>query len=222
MTIDLSKRVINIVLSFVLLIITLPLMFVLLLISFWILGEIPIYKQKRWITLSKEKITIYKIRTISKEQLLKINRSKAKHIFLKNDPRIKIDRYSQWLRKTHLDELPQLFNVFFGKMNLVGLRPLNEKDLKYMKKNYPKEYNLRDSFSSNIGITGTWQLYGEKNISSLINCDYHYENNKSLMYDLSLLINGNYLKKLFVHSKVFFTPDSKSVSERKPKVDLNL
>jgi lipopolysaccharide/colanic/teichoic acid biosynthesis glycosyltransferase len=222
MTIDLSKRVINIVLSFVLLIITLPLMFVLLLISFWILGEIPIYKQKRWITLSKEKITIYKIRTISKEQLLKINRSKAKHIFLKNDPRIKIDRYSQWLRKTHLDELPQLFNVFFGKMNLVGLRPLNEKDLKYMKKNYPKEYNLRDSFSSNIGITGTWQLYGEKNISSLINCDTYYENNKSLMYDLSLLIKGNYLKKLFVHSKVFFTPDSKSVSERKPKVDLNL
>ena len=222
MTIDFSKRVINILISFVLLIITLPLMFVLLLISFWILGEIPIYKQKRWITLSKEKITIYKIRTISKEQLLKINRSKAKHIFLKNDPRIKIDRYSQWLRKTHLDELPQLFNVLIGKMNLVGLRPLNEKDLKYMKKNYPKEYNLRDSFSSNIGITGTWQLYGEKNISSLINCDYHYENNKSLMYDLSLLINGNYLKKLFVHSKVFFTPDSKSVSERKPKVDLNL
>jgi len=222
MTIDLSKRVIEIFVSFVLLIITLPLLVILLFISFWILGEFPIYKQERWITLSKEKITIYKIRTVSKKEFLKSKLQKANHCFLKNDPRIKIDRYSLWLRKTHLDELPQLFNVLIGKMSLVGLRPLNKKDLKYMKKNYPAEYNLRDSFSSNIGITGTWQLYGEKNISSLIDCDTYYENNKSSLYDLSLLINRNYLKKLFVHSKVFFTPVSKSVSERNPKVDLNL
>ncbi|MCK9280376.1 MAG: sugar transferase [Melioribacteraceae bacterium] len=208
MTNDLTKRIIDIFLSIFILLIILPLLALLLLISFWFIGEFPIYKQERRVTLSKEKITIHKIRTISTKQLYK-----ARHIFLRLDPSIKLNRYLNWLRKTHLDELPQLWNVLSGKMSLVGLRPLSEKDLHYMKENHPVEYNLRDSFSSKVGITGTWQLFGEKNISSLIDCDTFYENNKSSSYDLSLLININYLKKLFTHSKVFFTPVSKSVSE---------
>lgn len=77
---------------------------------------------------------------------------------LKNDPRV--TPFGKFLRKTSIDELPQLFNVFRGEMALVGPRPIVEKEISY----YGKSYEIFSSVKP--GITGLWQASGRSD------CDY--------------------------------------------------
>jgi exopolysaccharide production protein ExoY len=98
---------------------------------------------------------------------------------LKNDPRI--TRFGRLLRKSSLDELPQLWNVFVGDMSLVGPRPiLPEQQALYTGKAY---YRLRP------GITGNWQV-SERNQSAFADraeFDTQYEKTLSFKTDVSLL-----------------------------------
>jgi lipopolysaccharide/colanic/teichoic acid biosynthesis glycosyltransferase len=71
-----------------------------------------------------------------------------------NDPRI--TKFGNFIRKTSLDELPQLFNIFFGSMSLVGPRPITEREL--MKNFTPAERSL--ILSVRPGLTGYWQVSG--------------------------------------------------------------
>ena len=71
---------------------------------------------------------------------------------LKNDPRI--TPFGRFLRKTSLDEIPQLFNVFLGEMAIVGPRPIVEDEVKY----YGGRYELFSRVKP--GITGLWQVSG--------------------------------------------------------------
>jgi lipopolysaccharide/colanic/teichoic acid biosynthesis glycosyltransferase len=99
-----------------------------------------------------------------------------------DDPRV--TRVGQFLRRTSLDELPQLFNVFKGDMSLVGPRPDQVDQLAY----YTEEETLK--LSVRPGITGLAQISGRNQISwqQRKRLDLEYVRNQSLWLDIRILI----------------------------------
>ncbi|MGY4676027.1 undecaprenyl-phosphate galactose phosphotransferase WbaP [Ursidibacter arcticus] len=100
---------------------------------------------------------------------------------LKNDPRI--TSIGRLLRKTSLDELPQLFNVLIGQMSLVGPRPIVEEELSRYKDDV--DYYLM----AKPGMTGLWQISGRNNIDydTRVYFDSWYVKNWSLWNDIAIL-----------------------------------
>ena len=105
-------------------------------------------------------------------------------IKLKNDPRV--TRIGNILRKTSIDELPQLFNVLRGEMSLVGPRPLmkSDVDLAY------GAYASRRIYSTKPGMTGLWQVSGRSEIDTDIRkeLNLYYAHNWSVWLDLVILL----------------------------------
>jgi lipopolysaccharide/colanic/teichoic acid biosynthesis glycosyltransferase len=101
---------------------------------------------------------------------------------LREDPRITM--VGQFLRKTSLDELPQLVNVLLGEMSLVGPRPLPVRDV-----NLFSEAWLMRRFSVKPGLTGLWQVSGRSNasFSRWIELDLEYIDTWSVLLDLRIL-----------------------------------
>lgn len=101
---------------------------------------------------------------------------------LVRDPRI--TRLGHFLRKTSLDELPQLFNVVLGEMSLVGPRP----PLPYEVDAY-QEWHL-SRLNAMPGITGWWQVWGRSMVSfdEMVRMDLQYIAQQSLWLDLKILI----------------------------------
>ncbi len=101
---------------------------------------------------------------------------------LKNDPRV--TRVGSVLRRSYLDELPQLFNVMRGEMSLVGPRPLVESEDSLL--------TGYDRHRSRLtpGMTGPWQLRGPLNasLSELARLDYLYASNWSIWADIDILL----------------------------------
>jgi lipopolysaccharide/colanic/teichoic acid biosynthesis glycosyltransferase len=100
---------------------------------------------------------------------------------LKQDPRV--TRLGYWLRKTSLDELPQIWNVLCGEMSLVGPRPIVQAEIaKY-----------RECFDLYVkvlpGITGLWQISGRNNTSydERVHLDSYYIRNWSPWMDMYIL-----------------------------------
>jgi undecaprenyl-phosphate galactose phosphotransferase len=101
---------------------------------------------------------------------------------LKDDPRI--TSIGAFLRRTSLDELPQLWNVLKGEMSLVGPRPIIEVELE----RYGEEVGYY--LETRPGITGLWQISGRNNTSydDRVALDCWYVRNWSLWYDLVILV----------------------------------
>lgn len=101
---------------------------------------------------------------------------------LKNDPRID-SKISQLLRKTSLDELPQIWNVFNGDMSLVGPRPILENQIQ----DYGR--SLNSYISVRPGLTGLWQVSGrnETTFQQRVNWDNWYIRNWSVWHDIIIL-----------------------------------
>ena len=99
-----------------------------------------------------------------------------------DDPRM--TRIGRWLRKTSLDELPQLFNVLKGDMSLVGPRP----EMPYLAEKYAKWENMRHLVKP--GMTGLWPLSPDRrgNIRSGIPVDLEYIETLSLWNDMKILL----------------------------------
>lgn len=101
---------------------------------------------------------------------------------LKNDPRV--TKIGNFMRKTSLDELPQIFNVIKGQMSLVGPRPIVEGEV-------PKygQY-IHDYYLVRPGITGYWQISGRNDVDyeSRVQMDSWYVRNWSLWQDIVILI----------------------------------
>ena len=98
------------------------------------------------------------------------------------DPRITPS--GRWLRKTSLDELPQLWNVLRGEMSLVGPRP----EMPFIVETYDDWQRRR--LTVKPGITGLWQILGRKDLPMHENLqyDFYYIRNRSLWLDLSTLV----------------------------------
>jgi len=135
----------------------------------------PCYKFRSMITNSQEVL----------EQYLAVNPAAREEwdsdFKLKDDPRI--TKIGNVLRKTSLDELPQLFNVIKGEMSLVGPRPIVDKEIsKY------GEY-ISDYYIVRPGITGYWQVSGRSDVDydSRVQMDSWYVRNWSLWHDIILL-----------------------------------
>lgn len=179
------KRVADIILSGIFIVISFPVQILIFTILYFDLKEFPIFIQTRGLTLEKSRFRLIKFKTI-KTLPTQISEHNA---FLK--PRLSkyISGFCKFLRVTGLDEIPQLFNVFSGKMSLVGPRPLMLADLKLIKKDFPAEYAERNSLKSKPGLTGLWQLFGnrEEGTTNLVELDKLYEINKSFFLDVKLL-----------------------------------
>ena len=100
---------------------------------------------------------------------------------LKHDPRI--TKVGNFLRKTSIDELPQLINVLKGDMSLVGPRPYLPREIDDMGSYYDT------IIESKPGITGLWQVSGRSNTTfeQRLEFDKEYTENKGFLYDMGLL-----------------------------------
>ena len=101
---------------------------------------------------------------------------------LKNDPRI--TPIGKFLRRTSLDELPQIFNVLKGEMSLVGPRPVVQEELDKYYGDAVKEY-----CSIRPGITGLWQVSGRSDLdyTERVFLDQWYVKNRNLKLDIKIL-----------------------------------
>jgi lipopolysaccharide/colanic/teichoic acid biosynthesis glycosyltransferase len=93
------------------------------------------------------------------------------------------------MRKSGFDELPQIYNVLAGQMSMVGPRPLMIQDLETLKNEFQTHYKIRDTIKVKPGITGVWQLFGDRNLGAenLIGLDLFYVENQSFRLDLKII-----------------------------------
>jgi lipopolysaccharide/colanic/teichoic acid biosynthesis glycosyltransferase len=115
-----------------------------------------------------------------------------KNMKLVNDPRV--TRFGKFLRKTSLDELPQLANVLIGQMSLVGPRMIHPSELPRYGEFAQKRLSVKP------GITGLWQVSSRQHISydERIALDMKYIDNRALLLDLAILVKT--LKVFVIHT----------------------
>ncbi|WP_123054305.1 sugar transferase [Clostridium sp. JN-1] len=180
------KRCIDFVLSLIGIIILSP---VFLILSIWIKldskGPV-IFKQVR-IGKNGKEFTIYKFRTMvvnaEKKRELDIKPGDLSNFVFQSKNDNRVTKAGAFLRKTSLDEIPQLFNVLFGSMSLVGPRPEIPDVVKY----YPKAYRQRLLVTQ--GITGLAQISGrgEIELGKTVYYDLTYIKNFSIWMDIKIL-----------------------------------
>ncbi len=182
------KRLFDIIFATLFFIISLPFLIIFSIIIFLELRSSPIFIQERGLTLDKHRFKILKLRTLKKREK-NIEHKTEQDIFLKPSLVKSVSPFSKWLRKTGLDELPQLLNVIIGNMSLVGPRPLMIEDLETMKKLSPEIYGRRSELQSKPGITGLWQLFGnrEEGLIGMIALESLYEKVGSISLDIKLI-----------------------------------
>lgn len=146
-----------------------------------------IFKQTR-IGKDGKPFNMYKFRSMvenAEELLIKLqhrNEVQGAMFKMKSDPRI--TRIGRWIRKTSLDELPQLWNVLRGDMSLVGPRPGLPREV--------DQYTGRDRLRLLVppGCTGLWQVSGRNGVSfmQMVEMDLEYISRRSLLFDLRIII----------------------------------
>ncbi len=184
------KRCFDLFVSFLMIIILSPVLLLLaLLVKCSSKGPI-IYKHKRLGQYGRV-INVYKFRSMKvdnkplEEVLTEKQLEQYKTEFkIDNDPRVtKIGRF---MRKTSLDELPQLFNVLIGNMSFVGPRPVVDREIHQY-----YEHTKKNFLRCKPGITGYWQAYGRSNITyssgERQQMELYYATNRSLWFDLKIM-----------------------------------
>jgi lipopolysaccharide/colanic/teichoic acid biosynthesis glycosyltransferase len=188
-----ARRALDItVASLALVVLAVPMLMTALLIR--LTSEGPALFQQRRVGLGGRTFTMYKFRTmrngVGDEMLRELIAAELRgedtsvngSYKLDNDPRV--TPIGAFLRKTSLDELPQLINVLLGDMSLVGPRPC----LEWEARMFPAEFRPR--FAVKPGMTGLWQVSGRSTLSTLdmLHLDLTYVRTRSLVGDLSLLV----------------------------------
>ena len=187
----LPKRVLDITGASIALVLLLPLMLIVTALVRIFMGGPAIFAQQR-VGVGGRMFTCYKFRTMvtNGEEVLrrhldadpKASREWKETRKLANDPRVGC--LGNVLRKSSLDELPQLFNVLRGDMSLVGPRPVVPDELAYYGRHVGVYLKARP------GLTGAWQVSGRNRLSyaARVARDRHYVRHWSLAVDLAVLI----------------------------------
>lgn len=190
-----QKRVLDTLLSIIAFVFFLPL-FIIVPILIKLTSSGPVFFRQKRLGRNGEPIYVWKFRSMYRdaEQRLKIlleSDSKARkewsrHFKLDKDPRI--TPLGRFLRKTSLDEIPQLFNVIFGDMALIGPRPIVEEEVAY----YGNSFKIFSSVKP--GVTGLWQVSGRSNTdyAQRVALDTYYVLNWSPWMDLWILVRTVY------------------------------
>lgn len=184
----LAKRAIDIMFGTVLMIAAFPLI-ILTAIAIKLTSPGPIFFIQDRIGYNKRLFRLYKFRTMVvgaeklQSELETLNEMDGPVFKIRNDPRI--TKVGRWLRRTSVDELPQLFNVLKGDMSLVGPRPLPVRDYN----GFTEDWQRR-RFSVLPGLTCTWQISGRNHISfeDWMKLDMKYIDNWKLSNDLKILL----------------------------------
>lgn len=148
----------------------------------------PAFFMQDRVGLRKRVFRMYKFRSMQQgsEQKLEaiehLNEAEGPIFKIANDPRV--TRVGRFLRRTSLDELPQLINVLRGQMSLVGPRPMSLRDVSLFDKG-----TQRKRFSVRPGLTCLWQISGRSNLpfTKWLELDLDYIDNWSLGLDLRIL-----------------------------------
>jgi exopolysaccharide biosynthesis polyprenyl glycosylphosphotransferase len=146
-----------------------------------------IFKQKR-VGQNGRSFEIFKFRSMCQDaedrlhELESQNEMEGFMFKIKDDPRV--TRVGKFIRKTSIDELPQLFNVIRGEMSLVGTRPPTIEEVSKYKRSQWRRISIKP------GITGLWQISGRNDIKSfdeVVELDLKYIDNWTLWSDIEIL-----------------------------------
>jgi lipopolysaccharide/colanic/teichoic acid biosynthesis glycosyltransferase len=162
------KRFIDIILSLILIVLLLPLMIIVYIILKLELGGKIIFKQERF-GLNKKVFTIYKFKSMKEDTTLSYDE--------------RITKTCLWIRRSGVDELPNIFNILKGDMSFVGPRPLMAHDDSMPEIAYnPKRYKVKP------GVFGLAQYHGIRKINTTakINYDLEYVDKESFSLDFKL------------------------------------
>ncbi|MFK7759779.1 MAG: undecaprenyl-phosphate glucose phosphotransferase [Phycisphaerales bacterium] len=152
-----------------------------------------IYRQKR-VSLGGDTFWIYKFRTMTESSV-----EDSQGWTQENDPRV--TKFGAWLRKTSLDEIPQLFNVLIGEMSLVGPRPERPELIDRFRDDW-RGYMIRQHVKA--GMTGWAQVNGLRGNTSLrkrVQYDLFYIRHWSILFDLRILLMT--VVRGFVHKNAY-------------------
>jgi exopolysaccharide biosynthesis polyprenyl glycosylphosphotransferase len=181
-----TKRIFDIAVTGFSLLILLPL-FIVIAIMIKIDNPGPIFFRQQRVGENGRFFLMYKFRSMvpDADKYLKkmFHRDKNGNLVYKTEDDPRITRVGKLLRRTSMDELPQLFNVLLGDMSLVGPRP----EIPYLVERY--EPWQRKRFAVPQGITGWWQIHGrsDKPMHLHTEDDIYYVQNYSLILDLKIL-----------------------------------
>ena len=181
------KRFLDIILSFIAIIVFSPLLLILSILVLIFMGWPIIFKQKR--PGKNEKIfNMCKFRTMT-------NKKDQIGNLLPNEQRL--TKFGNFLRKTSLDELPELFCILIGKMSFVGPRPLHVEYLQYYNTNQKHRHDVRP------GLTGLAQVNGRNNITWTEKFKYDIEYVNSVSFNMDIKIIFMTIKQVMCRTNIY-------------------
>jgi exopolysaccharide biosynthesis polyprenyl glycosylphosphotransferase len=183
-----AKRALDFTVALILLALLSPL-FAIVAAIIKLTSEGPVFFTQKRLGLNKRLFSMWKFRTMIADAEAKLavledqNEMEGPVFKIKNDPRI--TSTGKFLRKTSIDELPQLINVLLGDMSLVGPRPLPVRDFE----GFDQDWHRR-RFSVPPGITCLWQVNGRSDIGfdKWMKLDMQYIDEWSFWLDLKILL----------------------------------
>jgi|HubBroStandDraft_4_1064222.scaffolds.fasta_scaffold23711_2 lipopolysaccharide/colanic/teichoic acid biosynthesis glycosyltransferase len=194
--VDVACRLVDVVLAAILLVVTLPLM-VVVAIAIRLDSPGPALFRQRRLGRSLTPFTVNKFRTMTSDADPNVHRAFVLSLIageqpaqengkprfkLASDPRV--TRVGRLLRRSSLDELPQLWNVLKGEMSLVGPRPA----IAYEVEHYP--HHWFDRFAVKPGLTGLWQVSGRSRLTveDMVALDIEYVHRRSVRMNVWILV----------------------------------
>lgn len=193
---DAAKRATDVALSLLLIVITGPILLLSCLLVRMTSTGPAVFRQER-VGRGRQNFTLLKLRTMYTGNDDRIHREYVQRMLagevdtgaegtglykLVADPRV--TPLGVWLRRTSLDELPQLINVFRGEMSLVGPRPVLPWEAQQFGGGFQQRFTVKP------GITGLWQVSGRSKLSMrrALELDIEYVMRRSFAFDLSIML----------------------------------
>ena len=183
---EIIKRLIDVICSFIGVVVLSPL-FIVIAIIIKATSKGPVFFSQKRVGKNGKEFDMYKFRSMVvnaeelKEKLASQNEMSGPMFKMKDDPRV--TKVGKFIRKTSIDELPQLWNVFKGDMSLVGPRPSLPKEVAQFEEWMYKRLEVKP------GLTCYWQVSGRNNIDfeDWMKLDVKYVDERSTWIDIKLI-----------------------------------